>query len=459
MNTTLPKKYIGFNKFLIIIFSMIYVFVSQDPNLTDQHEITKSLAKAFNSNFIHPHFSIFQFITILVSLMLLHKNQYNYFAAQFKRERIIFVFTAVYIGLLLINPNNSTINPILGLPIFSDISLYTSLLFMFSILFILNDSNFIELFKVIYKTIAVLYVFRIVILIIMWSFGSGVRFMGLNSVTMEEDTLILSVLFGLVFLALFYKTSKKKYLFLWFLFLFFQIISFRRSGLLLTIITNVIYLWLFYSKKNIIKRVLSIVLIVSLFGYLFINFSVLPISTKIYLHRYVGEFVNLPESYAYSYFARNIHVEQSNESVLIAASGLPFWGFGFGETQTRNRFNYEGNTGIHNAYFNLWEDQGLFALFYYLYFFAIIIKESISTIKNRKYYDKDLLLLRSAVLIFIFMFFINAYVLMSVNFTGLKMKIMLFLVITFLTKSNNSNYKLLFGTYDKTMWRNNEKSC
>jgi hypothetical protein len=457
MNLILHNKYIGFNKLLIIAFALIYVFVSQDPNLKDQHELTQVLAKAFNSNFIHSHFSISQFITILIALMLLHKNQYNYFAAQFKRERTIFAFTLVYIGLLLINPNNSTITPILGLPLFSDISLYTSVLFMFSIFFMLNDLDFIESFKVIYRTIAVLYIVRIVILIIMWSLGNGVRFMGLNSVTMEEDTLIISVLFGLVFLALFYKTSKKKYLFLWFLFLCFQIISFRRSGLLLTIITNVAYLWLFYSKKNNIKRVLSIALIVSLFGYLLINFNVLPISAKIYLHRYVGEFVSLPESYAYSYFARNIHIEQSNESVLVAASGLPFWGFGFGDTQTRNRFNYEGNTGIHNAYFNLWEDQGLFALFYFLYFFAIIIKESISTIKNRKYYDKDYLLIRSAVLIFIFMFFINAYVLMMVNFTGLKMKIMLFFVIAFITKINNSNYKLLFGTYDKTMWRNNEK--
>jgi hypothetical protein len=348
--------------------------------------------------------------------------------------------------MLLLNPNSRVLTPILGLPLLSDPDLYIYLLFMVAIFLMRSNEDFIFYFRTLMKYLLIFFVIRVFYLLLLRAFGQGVNYFGYQSVTMEEDTLILAVLVQVIFLALYYIKNKNKYIYLVIIFQIFQILSFRRSGLLLSLLVMGTFLLLFYAKRSVLKRFTSALILIIGIIIFFLNLDVMPRSTLLLVHRYVGAYITLPAAVSFADVAKNEHFAQSNQSIIEQAGHLSFWGFGYGSSLTRFNFNYKGNTGIHNVYFNLWEWQGLFALIYYLILIYIILIKSIYIIKKYKYLDDTYKYLKMSIIIFFFFYLINAYVLMMVNFTGIKMKLLWVLVLAFMLKINQNNYKLLFNS-------------
>lgn len=430
-------------KILIFLLSLIFVIASQDPNLGDQTIQTIILHNLLLKNFIHQHFSVFMFVILLISIIIFFRYDIS-FGRKKGREKTLIIATFIYTFLLLINPNNDTLNPILGLPLLSDPSLYVGLIFMY-VLFFTNTSvslHFIALFTAFFLKISVA---NALFLFGKYMLGFGNTFLGSSTVLMEEDTLILLVLVQILLLALFFITGKKSYLFLSVFLILFQFLSFRRSSVLLTVLTNTTYILAYnWRYGNIHKTLIFFILSLGLLSIISINLNNLPEPVIKYMNRYLGQFVDLPKSHKYAAEAKNEHIEQSNYGFAYALDNLEFWGTGFGKRIEKERFNFKGNTGIHNAYYDLWEIQGLYALLYYVLIIVLFLKEALRTIFNRKRLSKEVFLLKLGVIVFFFFFLVNAWVLMMVNLTGIKMVLARTLVLVFLFNVDNTNVKIFF---------------
>jgi len=445
-NLTLPK--IGkAPSLLLLVMAIIFVFVSQDPNIADQTLQTVLLQNLFFHNFIHPHFSIFQFLFILLIFYIFRQGRVTLANSTFVERTIVFA-TGINIIFLMVNPNNDTENPILGMPLLSDPSIYVSLLLMFALFLNRNKLLIVAILKKLFIYILWIAALRALMLLILFFIGFGnITFFGVTSTLMEEDTLILFVLTSGIFLVLYFIRKKKIYLVVWFIFLFVQLLSFRRSGTLSFFLVNltILIVHYFYGFNARKKTIVFFVLPLLVFGFITIvgSYDSLPKKYQMYVSRYVGAFVDLPSNYEYASESRNEHLIQSNESVFYAIENLPFWGFGYGRSESRSRYNYKGNTGIHNAFYNLWEQFGLFYLFYTLIFIFIFISEALKTFKYRRKYPYDYLLIRTSVLAFVLIFWINSWVLMIHNIIGFKMVVIRLFLLSFLFYVTPSNYYLI----------------
>ena len=428
-------------KILIFLLSLVFVIASQDPNLTDQTSQTVLLHNLLLKNFIHPHFSVFLFIILLISVIIYFRYDLN-FGLKKAREKTLVIATFVYTFLLLINPNNDTLNPILGLPLLSDPSLYVGLIFMYVIFFTNTyvSLHFTAIFIAFFLKLSVV---NAVYLFGKYLLGMGNIFLDSASVLMEEDTLILLVLVQIIFLSLFLITQKKLFLYLSLFLVFFQVLSFRRSSVLLTILVNTTYLIIYQWKYGTIQKRFSFyTLSLAIIFFVSINLHNLPEPVIKYMNRYIGQYVDLPQKYRYAAEAKNEHIEQSAYGFSYALDNLKFWGTGFGNRLDKARFNFKGNTGIHNAYYDLWEIQGFYALMYYVLIIILFLSEVFSTYRSRNKLSKEVFLLKLGVIIFFFFFLVNAWVLMMVNLTGMKMVLTRNLILLFLFNVNNTNVKL-----------------
>jgi len=437
MSTTQSKQYLPrLVKFLIFVLATILVFVSQDPNLNDQTTLTKILHNYFFRGFIHPDFSIFQFLIFLLCIYLVLVGNISFRNSSFVEKSIVLA-TFINIVFLMLNPNNDTENPLLGMPLLSDPSLFISLFLMISIFFNRNKVLVVNILMKLIVYIIWISASRAILLFLMYLYGLGnAPFFGIVSTLMEEDTLIFFVLISSIFLALYFTKQNKKYIMVWTFFLLIQMLSFRRSGTLSFILVNgsifiIHFLYGFDARK---KTIVFFTLFLILLG---LNtavgsYDVIPAKYQLYISRYVGAFIDLPSNINYEEETRNEHILQSNESFFYAIDNLPFWGFGYGNSEYRGRFNYKGNTGIHNAYYNLWEQFGLFYLFYILLFVLIFISESIKTYRYRKKYPYDYFLVRVSVIVFILIFWINSWVLTIHNLIGFKMVVIRIFLLAFL---------------------------
>lgn len=433
---------------LIWIFAIIYIFVSQDPNLGYQTELTVALSELIMQGFIS-NLSVFHLVVFALAFHVIIKYNHLFWGKRFGKERTIFFFTLVFVVFSMINPNNATNNPIFGMPLLSDPGLYVYVVFLYALFFIKNDDELWNLLYKITKAVLMIGAFRVCLLLTGWLLGYSFTFYSVNVTTMEEDTLIIGALFSVLFFVKYYHSRQKRYLIIWLLFFLLQVFSFRRSGMLLTLLVNSAFFLLVQSEYSKHKKYLTIMFTILVLFLLSINMHVLSDSAQLYLNRYFGQFVELPDSYQYEEVAKNLHIEQSTYAMLEHAINLPFWGFGYGESDTRVRVTFLGNTGIHNAYFKLWEEIGLFALIYYLIIIGFVIHQAWVTLMLRIKLAPWLLNLRIGVLAFLIFFFINAYVLMMVNLTGLKMRVMLVLCIVFLFRFCHNNQNVLLNSFSK----------
>jgi hypothetical protein len=429
--------------FLMWCFGFLTVFITADSNLLDQLPSSIYLHSIFMANLFHPHFSIYQLIILMMSYVLVMKYQVSVKNAGLS-ENLVMLATALYIVFLMLNPNNNTLNPILGMPLLSDPSIFVSFIFMIT-LFTLERTVVITFLRKMVQILLILSVGRATLLLLMWLIGMGNLFFGgVYSSLTEEDTLLIMVLVQLILMLLYFVTREKKYLLFFSIILFLEYTSFRRAGLLLSIISATTFYLYYYIRFAPLKRKMSqLIALLYIFTIIVIANPMRSQKVQLYVARYLGEYINFGGSNQYDYYSANKHFEQSFYGMDIAISQLGFWGSGYGNSSRYSRYNYEGNSGIHNAYFTVWETQGVFALIYFAILIIVIVAWFLKWISNNLDAPPDYLLIKACLFVFILGFMATAWILIVNNLIGLKMVIVRILILAAIFNITPSNYRLL----------------
>ena len=97
----------------------------------------------------------------------------------------------------------------------------------------------------------------------------------------------------------------------------------------------------FFGKMNLFKRISFLLACFTMLSFFWAleNYDSFTPKMKLYANRYFGQYYKFKDSYRYEREYRNLHIQQSNQSIEYI-SELPFWGFGYGKVESRNRKNF-----------------------------------------------------------------------------------------------------------------------
>lgn len=432
----------NFIDFIIVISAFVFIFISSDANLKYQLELTNWFREYFYSGIFHERlFKLFDYIYIILSIALLFKFGINS-ATQNRISAFFLIITLINLFFVFLNPNHDAKYMVLGLPILSDVSIYTWLLFSF-VLFYLKEDGLFYFFRNFTKYLLLFAAIKSLLLLALWSTGSGFYFYGFSSILMEEDNLLLFAFLQLVSMALYIENRKIKFLGVWVLLFIVELLSFRRSGMTLAIFS--LSIWFVYYQIKFTKAtkllftLLTLVVIISFVGEIIQS---LPFGSKLYLARYVGEFIAIPGVPTNLEFQYNQHLDQSEYGLEEALAKLSFWGYGFGHDIHKAGIYYLGNSAIHNAYVASWMYH---SLFYAIYLIILLL---ISGFYSLKLYfskvEKRFGLVLAVVAFFLLGFYLNHWVLPLANVVEVKMVIFRTLLFTLLFRLTPKNVNLLF---------------
>lgn len=432
-----------------IAFILIFVtdrnspFISNFSNIVSYTLLTKG--------FIFPaFFSVFDILIIILSIriILIFGTSIDYANSKIV---LFFVLTLFMIFLTLVNPNNHSSNPIFGLPLFSDMSNYTHLIFLYALIFV-RKRVFVNLLSWFFKPITIMIIANIALLYLLYfsGFKKGISIIGgYKSILLAEDILIILVFFQILFLYIYSKSNNKLYLFLSILLIGVQILSFRRAGIFLTLIINALY-YMFLYKSTIRKLTLfKYSLVIILLFIIVINFSnilnIMPQNIKIYTFRVIGAFVQMEGANEIrTHVISNRHFEESIFAYQNAITTLKFWGTGYGKVEFD--FLYGSSTGIHNAYIAVLYIFGLFALAYYLYILVLVVVELSKILLKKGYKTHNLFQIKIIISIYLIILLLSSWVLIMQNFVGIKMIIFRSLLLVSILKIDNNYIVLLENT-------------
>lgn len=438
-------------KIILFIFCAILVFVT-GHSVTQNPDFVRKLNFLFHRGFIDVRFfSLFQLFVLYICWFFINNNNVSFSFGGLK-AKVFLLLTIIHFLLIMFNPNNDTPGSVFGMPLFTDLSHYIYIILIYTFLF-MRPVVFMAFLRTIIPMVLSLSILRVIILLILYPLGIGEYYYlhGRYSILMEEDTLLIFSLLSIVLLLLVYiRKDKRKFIFLWLLFLIIQLLSFRRTGLLFTLIANFLLMSVYYmilTKRKTKFIVYSTIVIMIIFFLSNTNFDFLSGNAKIFANRYFGAFFDLGSAdESHADYARNEHIEQAFYGWELARQKLTFWGAGYGARESL--FTYKGNTGIHNAYVQVWMRFGLFSLAYYLFLIGIVINETIKLAKefvNKSKYSILYLLSKSIVLIYLTLFFITAWIMISQNFTDIRAMFIRIILFALLLKIDTTNYAILFS--------------
>lgn len=435
----LESKITPFFKLLLLIFSLIMIFVSVNSYIFTP--TAEKLNKIFFLSIGFAHFfSVLDLLVILISMLLIMEFRLNYSRTS-KTAKFVFAFAIICYVLKMVNPNNSSANPIFGLPLFSDISNYTYLLFLGTILFISNGS-FVVFIKKLFPIISAIVIIRCIILFGLWLAGKGnYLFWGVNSILLETDTLLIFAFFQNIFFVLYLIKNQKKYLICWGILLLIQIMSFRRSAFYVAFLTNIAIYAIYYIRGlHIIKKgIVTIFFILILFLLPNILGLISGTTAGFYLNRYLGIFYGPG---ATGYESDSGHFLQSRLTTESVIRGVGFWGEGYG-----SRVFLEGACKgylIHNIYASLWARYGVYMVVYYFTLFLVAFGQLIGILKNLRNFNLGFSLVKVCIVMYFLFFMVVTYFIPSVYVESTKMFTFLILLFGFILKFTPENYELLF---------------
>jgi len=425
----------------VLIYSIVFIVIF----ITDRTATYSSNFSNIVSNtlltrgFLHPaFFSVFDLLIITFSFRIIIKFGTSITYAN-NRIVLFFILTLLMIFLTIVNPNNHSSSPIYGLALFSDLSNYTHIIFLYTLLFV-RRRVFINILRWFFKPITIMIAIQVIILYLSHIGGFTkeiLLFGGYKSILTAEDILLIFVFFQILFLHIYNKSNNMIYLILSILLIGIQILSFRRAGFFFTLIINVLYyLFLYRSTNYKIKLfILSssiVILIIMSFNYNDI-LNVLPHSVKVYVFRFFAAFVEIETA---NNIGRDIianqHFDESSFVFQNALTKLKFWGNGYGREEFS--FLYKNSTGIHNAYIAVWNRFGLFAVIYYLYIMLLVFIEFLQTILFKRFRDHNLCIVKIIICIYLSLFLLTGWILIMQNFVGIKMIIFRSLLLVALIK-------------------------
>lgn len=169
---------------IIQFFSFVLVVFSTYSLVIEETGFYYRIGRFFHSGFIHAKF--FTPFEILFLLLLFNILNYYKFKLRFTNGILLFAFIAY--ATRMINPNSETSNPILGMPLLSNLSEY---LFLFTILVLVSMPA--TLCKIvlerIFRYVLMFSVIKAIIIVVMY-FTGIISFVRFNYVLMlpEIDT-------------------------------------------------------------------------------------------------------------------------------------------------------------------------------------------------------------------------------------------------------------------------------
>lgn len=416
----------------------MFVFISSDANLKYQSESTLLFRKLFYSGIFHERlFTFFDYTIISLCFLMIRNFGFSY------REgasglKFIWFLTLLNILIIFINPNNNPRYSLLGLPILSDVSIYSSLIATFTFFFI-RIEGFVYFIKIFGKYVVLFAVLKSIYLFYLWATGSGVHFWGFYSVLMEEDTLLLFAFLQLFTFSLYLVKRESKYLMIWIPLILIEVLSFRRSGMIVSLITILILLFSYFSKVSFGRKFVFTLSFVFLIAMVINSIQFLPETPKVYMARYLGEFIEIPGVPVSLDLTGNKHIAQAAYGVDVGMEILGFWGYGYGHDIEKADISFGSNSAIHNSYVAVWMFHNLFFTLYLLILAAMSVFALIR--QYRRKITSIIEVLKFVVAIYLVLFFINGYVLPMANIV--EMKMVVFRVLLF---------AILFRKIDLNQW-------
>lgn len=389
------------NPLFLLMLAFIFTFASIDTWTAMKSTIV--LHDLFLMGFMKPQFfSLFEIVLIIVIVLSMKKYSWSYYPAP-KILKVIFWLACVSYFLKMLNPNNNSNHPILGMPLFSDVSNYTFLLLIYFSFFLRKDGYIAFVTRFFYYTSFIMTI-RIIYLFVMWGVGKGNYFIGVNATLLEGDTLFFIACLQVIFFALFLIKREKKYLFLWILYLLFQGFSFRRSGLGVVLLSNTLIYILYLLKGKGVRR--KLILVTSIF---FIFFGVgnidklsLPDKYEIYILRFVSAIPGMSQEKT-GLFNDSGHWQQTSLTIHYALQTLGFWGHGYGKSETLHLRGQ--SSAIHNVYAAAWAFYGFYMLLFYLIIIFVVLLKFLNIFIFEHGTNTSTYLLQLSIAIFLLMWF------------------------------------------------------
>jgi len=436
----IESRFTPFIKLVMIIFSLIFVFASIDTYRS--LDSTIFLNKIFLRGVGNEHFfSLFEIVFIFMVFLISMKFRVNIKSSSNISKTLFFIVILTFI-LKMLNPNNDSNNPILGMPLLSDVSNYTFILLAYFSLF-LDDKVYMIFLKKILYYVSIILTVRVFYLFILWFMGKGNYAFGANSTLNEGDTLFIVAFFQIAFFALYLINKEKKYLILWIVYLLFQIFSYRRSALAVALSANALsYIFILLKGKGIKGKVILISGIILFYGAIN-NIEKFNLPSK--YERYVLRFISAIPGMSYGKqgeFTDSGHWEQTSETFYSAINTLGFWGHGYGKSY--NIYLKGQSAVIHNVYAATWAQHGIFMLIFYLLIVAIILYNILRLFLFEKIVNNNYYILKISLCSFLLMWFgvlVTNPLIIAETF---KMEVFWFTLFTTILRISQKNTNILF---------------
>jgi hypothetical protein len=432
------KKYSALN-FFILIFAFLFVFISIDGNISYQSDFTLFFRKWFvKPRAIFLYLNAFEIIFAITTILLLSQN------GKFNLKKL-----NTSIGLVFWIYLADTFFYIFNLNDFSFYYINKIIILLFVLTLIVIKKKLYLIFIVKFtKYIFIFFFLKIILLSYFYiteKYVVTIHF--INSISIEEDFNIFVSLIACLFLGIFLASKKKKYLILYFCLFFFQVLTFRRSGifnLLIISIALIIYMS-FYKQKSVLsflKKNILIFFIIVFTGFV-LQFLQNNDTTSVYMGRYFSAFVKLDKG-SEVLGAKNDHFKESEYAFQKAIElPLPFWGVGSESSDLPIKFR--NISGIHNAYISVWMIYSFGNLLCLLSFIIIYIKYSFITIMkpsiNTTFHS-----IKITIVLFLFVYFLLLWVSPSWNWIATKSQILLLILLSILARSNDIEY-FIYNNY------------
>lgn len=373
---------------IIQVFAFVFGTFTTHSVLTDKTDVYHLIGRFVHKGFFHTSFfTPFEIIWLLLLANLIAKYR---FVLKLNNPLLWFAFIAFAIR--MINPNSETLNPILGMPLLSNLTEY---LFLFTFIVFISLPLHISktvLEKMFYFTM-IFAVIKGVVLVVAYFTGviTTLRYQ-FAVILPETDNQMLFSFLGALSFTLYLIKQQKKFLFISFLFIGITFLSMQRSTALTGMIAIFLLLiFIAYKKLPMVTGKALMIIIFVLAAFQIVLTQIPDSKLAMVTHRYVGITRSAYEADD-RFFSDTGHREQSMETFLDVYADNPFWGHGYGNVHER-LFLFGQSTEIHNNYARLWAQHGIVTLLFYITVLIVIVRSCLRTmlIINRRNFEAYLL--------------------------------------------------------------------
>ena len=317
------RKRVSLSDFALFLVVLIFTFISIDGNTTYQSDFSLVLRKYFvKKREILGFFSPFDLMILLWVLQMTWSS--NRFSVNRLKSLLGFGLFIAFLDVLffILNPYDNLLLHLnrIVLPLF------------YGLLIILPNDNFDAFVSKVTKYFFMAFMLKALILAYFyWQnlFVQEIHFV--KSINLEEDFNIIACLVAALTWAKYLLERRLVYLIAFLLLVVFQVLTFRRTGLMLLVGVASLQMLFYFSLLGLYRKlrlVFSFMLFVGLVAVVAPSQSDQPIY-QAYVGRYLGAFIDLGKV-SEAPGAHNDHFGETEYAIKeLVKHGLPFWGVGF----------------------------------------------------------------------------------------------------------------------------------